>query len=95
MIGRNGGQLQFDIIKETDFLKEEERDDHWYFCLHLSEDFISIEVSRPDSEVSGMIVNFSDRIIVAQPGEIPGIRRVRVPEEFASVPKPKVFRKPG
>jgi hypothetical protein len=29
------------------------RADLWYYCVHLSENFISIEVSRPNSELGG------------------------------------------
>lgn len=78
-----------------DFIVDEPQDELWYFCLHLSDRSISIEVSRPDSEVGGVIKNFSHRILVAQPGEIPGIRKVVVPEDFADVPKPQVERKRG
>jgi hypothetical protein len=89
LIGRNTGQMKLG------FIKDEPKYDLWYYCLHLSEQCISIEVSRPNSEFSGLITNFSDRIIVAKPGEIPGIRKVVVPEDFADVPKPQVSRKNG
>jgi hypothetical protein len=75
------------------FVKDEPQVDLWYYCLHLSEQYISIEVSRPNFEISGFVTSFSDRIIVAKPGEIPGIRRIVVPEDFAVVPKPQVSRK--
>jgi hypothetical protein len=88
LIARNWGQI--DLFGPA---KEEPRDEIWYYCLHASEKCISLEISRPDSVVSGMIANFSDRIILAQPGDIPGIRRIVVPEDFADVPKPQVSRK--
>jgi hypothetical protein len=88
LIARNSGQMDF--FKPE---KKEPRDEIWYYCLHASEKYISLEISRPDSEVAGIIANFSDRIILAQPGEIPGIRRIIVPEDFADVPKPQVSRK--
>lgn len=77
------------------FVQDEPKDDLWYYCLHVSEQFISVELSRPDEEFGGIITNFSDRIIIAMSGEIPGIRRVVVPEDFADVPKPQVSRKIG
>jgi hypothetical protein len=89
LIGRNTGQMKLG------FIQDEPQDDLWYFCLHLSEQYISIEVSRPNSEFGGLITSFSDRIIIAKPGEIPGIRRVVVAEDFAVVPKPQVSRKNG
>jgi hypothetical protein len=87
LIGRNTGQMKLG------FIKDEPRVDLWYYCLHLSEKYISIEVSRPNFEIGGFVTSFSDRIIVAKPGEIPGIRRIVVPEDFAVVPKPQVSRK--
>jgi hypothetical protein len=74
---------------------EEPRDDLWYYCCHIDEQSIALEVSRPDEENAGFITRFSDRIIVAAPGEIPGVRKFKVPEEFADVPKPQVSRKIG
>jgi hypothetical protein len=86
LIGKNSGQMTFGFdVDRPEY-------DLWYYCIHLSEHFISIEISRPDAENAGLITNFSDRIIVAKPGEIPGIRRVTVPEDFAELPKPKVSR---
>jgi hypothetical protein len=89
LIGKNTGQMKFG------FIPNDPSYDLWYYCIHLSEKFISIEVSRPTSEVAGVITDFSDRIIVAKPGEIPGIRRVVVAEDFADVPKPQVSRRQG
>jgi len=77
------------------FIADEPHDDLWYFCLRFCEEFISIELSRPNSEIVGVVMSFSDRIIVAQPGEIPGIRKIVVPEDFAEVPKPQVSRRNG
>jgi len=87
LIGKNTGQFKFG------FIPDERSYDLWYYCIHLSEKFISMEVSRPTSEVAGIISDFSDRIIIAKPGEIPGIRRVVVAEDFAEVAKPQVSRR--
>jgi hypothetical protein len=87
LIERNTGQMKLG------FIKDRPHDEIWYYCLHASEQYISLEISRPDSEIAGVITNFSDRIIIAQPGEIPGIRKIVVPEDFADVPKPQVSRK--
>ncbi len=89
LIGRNTGQMKLG------FIHDEPKDDLWYYCIYISEQCVSIEISRPNSEIGGFISSFSDRIIIAQPGEIPGIRRVVVPEDFADVPKPQVSRKVG
>jgi len=91
LIARNSGQMS--LFAEEEKQEDEPKDQLWYFCLHMSEKHIAIEVSRPDSEVDGMIVHFSDRIIVAPPGVVPGIRKTSVPEEFADLPKPQVTRK--
>jgi hypothetical protein len=87
LIGQNLQQWKLGLIQEEPKLNL------WYYCLHLSDQCISIELSRPDSELGGLITNFSDRIIIAKPGEISGIRRVIVTEDFAEVPKPRVSRK--
>ena len=88
LIGMNSGQFKMEFVED-----EEPRDDLWYYCCHFSEKHISIEVSRPTSEIGGFVTAFSDRIIVAQPGEIPGTRKFAVPQEFAEIPKPKISRK--
>jgi hypothetical protein len=87
LIGNNTAQTKLGFIEDENY------DDLWYFCSYYCERFISLEISRPTSEMGGIITAFSDRIIVAKPGEIPGIRRFVVPEEFADVPKPQVTRK--
>lgn len=87
LIALNSGQFRMD------FIKEEPRDDLWYYCPYFCDKFISLEISRPVSEINGIITKFSDRIVIAKPGEIPGIRRFSVPQEFADVPKPQVRRK--
>jgi hypothetical protein len=69
------------------------KDELWYYCLYLSQQHIGIEVSRPTDELGGYITDFSDRIIIAKPGDVPGIRRFQVPEEFADVPRPHASRK--
>jgi hypothetical protein len=90
LIGRNAGQIEMQLDDDE---PNEPHDDLWYYCSYFCDKFISIEVSRPTSEIGGFVTAFSDRIIIAQPGEIPGIRRFSVPQEFAEVPKPQVFRK--
>ncbi len=89
LIGYNGRQL------DMEFIEQEQHDDLWYLCMSFSDKTISIELSRPESETSGVISSFSHRIIVAKPGEIPGIRKIIVPQDFADVPKPKISRKLG
>jgi hypothetical protein len=86
LIDKNSGQIPMR------FIQDEIDDDLWYLC-QFSGTVHSIEISRPSSEVAGTITKFSDRIIIARPGEIPGIRRVVVPQEFADVPRPRASRK--
>lgn len=88
MIDKNNGQEAFAFIPPAP-----PSFDLWYYCIHLSEQHISIELSRPTSQSGGIITDFSDRIIIARPGEIPGIRRVIVSEDFAELPKPQVSRR--
>lgn len=90
LIDKNNGQEAFSFMPA-----DPPSFDLWYYCIHLSEKCISIEVSRPIAQSSGIITDFSDRIIIAKPGEIPGIRRVIVSEEFAEIPKPQVSRRQG
>lgn len=87
LIALNSQQLKMPFIKDAP------RDELWYFCAHFSEKFIALEISRPVAEVNGIVTGFEPRIIVARPGEIPGTRRIAVPQEFADIPKPKVSRK--
>ena len=68
--------------------------DFWYFCGHVSDDYVSAEISRPDEMVGGFIRNFSERIIICQPGEKTGLRSHKsVPEDFAEVDQPAISRK--
>lgn len=87
LIKANSGQLKLG------FITEDRHDELWYFCMHFSESSILVEISRPNSEAAGFITNFSDRILVAKLGEIPGISKTVVPQEFADVPRPQVSRK--
>lgn len=90
LIAKNGSQLSL-------FPEDSKDDDYdlWYLCGYFCDSHISFEVSRPCSEVAGIVTDWSDRIIIAKPGEIPGIRRHVVPQDFADVPKPRVTRKGG
>jgi hypothetical protein len=70
--------------------------DFWYFGIHISEKQISAEISRANSEVGGYIESFSDRIILARPGELPGLKSFGpITEDFAEVVMPSVGRKSG
>ncbi|MBL4645887.1 MAG: hypothetical protein JKY99_05455 [Rhizobiales bacterium] len=69
--------------------------DFWYFGVHISDKQISAEVCRANSESGGFITSFSDRIILAKPGELPGLKAFgSVEEDFAEVQMPSVIRKP-
>jgi hypothetical protein len=87
LIHRNTQQIPFAFIPPND------QDELWYYCIYLSHQHIGIEISRPTDEYAGYITDFSHRIIIAKSGDIPGIRKHDVPEEFADVPRPKAVRK--
>lgn len=66
----------------------------WYFCVHASERSLSAEISRPVGLTAGFVSSFSERIILCQPGEKPGLRRAgSVAEDFAEIEKPTIIRK--
>jgi hypothetical protein len=88
LIHQNTGQMKLGFMPPDD-----PRDELWYYCLYLSQQHIGIELSRPTDEYEGYITDFSDRIIIAKPGDIPGMRKFQVSEEFADVPRPQAFRK--
>lgn len=74
-----------DPYSEYDFL---------YFCVHASDKALSAEVSRPSGLVSGFVAHYSERIVLSQPGNKPGLRRpMHVAEDFADVEKPAIIRK--
>jgi hypothetical protein len=86
LIHQNTRQIPFDFMDDP-------KDELWYYCLYLSQQHIGIEISRPTDEYEGYITDFSHRIIIAKPGDIPGIRNFQVPEEFADIPRPQASRK--
>lgn len=89
LIDSNSTQGTFEFIKE-----DAPPYDLWYFCPFFCETYISAEISRPTSQAAGIITSFSERIIIAQPWEIPGIRRpAKLPDDFAVIPVPKIRRK--
>lgn len=74
-----------DPIDDYDFL---------YFCAHASDRAVSAEISRPSGLIKGFVATYSERIILSQPGERPGLRSPNaVPEDFAEIDKPTVLRK--
>ncbi len=77
--------MEIDPIENYDFL---------YFCVHASDKSLSAEISRPSGLISGFVAEYSQRIVLCQPGEKPGLRRPGpVPEEFAEVEQPEIARK--
>lgn len=68
--------------------------DFLYFCVHASDESLSAEISRPSGLASGFVAHYSERIMLSQPGERPGLRRpTPVSEDFAEVEKPTIIRK--
>lgn len=78
------------------FIEDDPQDDLWYLCQWFNEKMITAEVSRPESELGGIVSSWSDRIIISKPGDMPGIRRrIDIQEDFAAVPRPQISRKLG
>ena len=68
--------------------------DFLYFCCHASDKSLSAEISRPSGLKAGFVNSYSERIILCQPGEKPGLRGPGVvPEDFAEIEKPSIVRK--
>lgn len=89
LIKQNADQLSLGFIKP-----DVSAPALWCFCPYFCDGYMSLEISRPSLEYGGIVRDFSDRIVVAKPFEIPGIRkRHAVPEDFAEVARPIVKRK--
>jgi hypothetical protein len=89
LIRQNSDQMRMDFIKH-----ELSPPALWCFCPFFCDLYMALEISRPSLEVGGIVRDFSDRIVVAKPFEIPGIRkRHTIPEDFAEVARPMVKRK--
>lgn len=68
--------------------------DFLYYCVHASDRSLSAEISRPSGLKKGFVAEYSERIILSQPGKRPGLRRAGpVSEDFAEVVKPTIIRK--
>ncbi len=77
-----------DEIQESDPIANY---DFWYLCAHASERHIAAELSRPIGLTAGIVDQYSDRVILWQPGEKDGLRRgPTIPEDFADVQLPDV-----
>ena len=94
MIVRNGRQVVMDFMEGP---SPDPIDDYdfWYFGIRISDDYVTAEISRPDSVTDkGFIEHYSSRIIVAKPGDLDGLRvRDAVPEDFAAIDAPAIRRK--
>jgi hypothetical protein len=89
LIDHNSGQGKFSFIKS-----EPPPPALWCLCTYFCDLYIAAEISRPSMQVGGVVRDYSDRIVVAKPFEIPGIRkRHSVPEDYAEVARPIVKRK--
>lgn len=67
--------------------------DFLYFCTHASDIILSAEISRPSGLFKSHIAHYSERIILSQPGERPGLRRPNpVEEDFAKIETPTIIR---
>lgn len=92
-IGVNNGQLDMGFPEDVP-VDPIDLYDFWYFGFHISETQISAEISRADSEVGGFINHYSERVILAAPGEIDGYKLHDIlDDDFAEVAPPKIVRK--
>ncbi|MHC1550094.1 hypothetical protein [Phyllobacterium sp. K27] len=93
LIGGNSAQLTMGFPLDQP-VNPIELYDFWYFGIHVTESQVSAEICRADSEIGGFITSLSDRVIIARPGELPGLGAyVPITEDFAEVPSPSVKRK--
>jgi hypothetical protein len=93
LIEGNGRQLRMGFMEDrSDPIAQYS---FWYFGMHICDDYVAGEISRADSVTDkGVIEHFSDRIIIAKPGDLPGLRRREpVPEDFAAIETPVLKRK--
>lgn len=89
LIKQNSDQITMAFIKP-----EVKPPTLWCFCPFFCDGYMALEISCPSLEIGGIVRDFSDRIIVARPFEVPGVRkRFAVPEEYAEVARPTVKRK--
>jgi hypothetical protein len=80
---------------ETDSVPDPLADyDFLYFCVHASDKSLSAEISRPSGLHKSFVAHYSERIMLSQPGERPGLRRPNpVQEDFAEIETPAVVRR--
>lgn len=68
--------------------------DFWYLCGHVSDNHIAAELSRPVGMTKSIVDDYSERIIIWQPGDNDGISRpTPVPEDFAEIDLPALQRR--
>jgi len=78
-------QIEIDPILTYDF---------WYLCAFVSEKHIAAELSRPIELTNALVSDYSERVILWQPGEKPGLRRPDgVEEDFAEIELPTLKRR--
>ena len=89
LIDLNSGQHMFEFIKSAP-----PPADLWFLCPYFCDLYIAAEISRPSLQIGGVVRDYSERIIVAKPYDLPGIRKHHsVPEDFAEVARPTIRRK--
>lgn len=96
LIQANCGRGQANLFGEYPIPAPDPLDDYelFYFCVHATEKALSAEISRPVGLTAGFVSSFSERIILSQPGEKPGLRPAGgVEEDFAEIEKPTIIRK--
>lgn len=96
LIKANSTRGQISLFGDDPAPQADPIDDYelFYFCVHASEKALSAEISRPVGLTAGFVSLFSERIILSQPGERPGLRRIDgVEEDFAEIEKPTIIRK--
>lgn len=70
--------------------------DFYYLCVHVGDEFVLAELSRPDEEVGGIVKSFSNRLAIIKHGEMKSPKRIKlddIEQDFADVKRPQPKRK--
>ncbi|WP_290847203.1 hypothetical protein, partial [Henriciella sp.] len=93
-IANNASRDQMNFWPSAENEDDVDEYDFWYLGIHVGENCVTAEVSRPIGMVSKLVNDYSERLVVAREGDLPLVTRPEtVPQDFAEVELPKVTRK--
>jgi len=88
---KSAGQTEMFDLPPLDPLQKY---DFWYLCAFVNENQFAAELSRPIEITKGLVTDYSERIIIWQPGDKEGLVRPEpVAEDFAEIALPELKRK--